>query len=395
MTPEKDSAAKGRIPILDALRALAALLVVLYHIWQISWIDYTALLHSPVSLMFVPGMGFFGVDLFFFVSAFCLTLPYARHWLADGAAPTLKHYIGRRMAKILPSYWLAILVVVLFFPDPNMPKERLPFHLWTHLFFIHNWFFESTGSFIGVLWSLAVEVQFYVLFPLLLIGFRRAPHLVIFAMVSVALVWRGLCTQQFLYARDEVLFIHYDAQLPARLDMFAAGMLAAYLFVRLRNDPRIVRLQPLFAVLTLVMIGVVVYQMWWWYEITRSAMILSIAVMQGRLPLAITFLGLGLFGALSSRPFQNVVGNRLMVFISTISYNLYLWHQLVAVWLKDHHIPKWVTEDPHDDPQWMFLYTLFAWTASVAVATVITWVWEMPFLRGLPWKRSSGVSTHR
>lgn len=387
MISDKDSGdgvarVDNRIPILDALRAFAALLVVLYHIWQISWIDYTDLLHSPVSLMFLPGMGFLGVDLFFFVSAFCLTLPYVRHWLADGAAPTLKHYVGRRGAKILPSYWLALFLLLVFLRDPHMPKERLWFHLWTHLLFVHNLTFETTGSIAGVLWSLAVEVQFYVLFPLLIPLFRRSPPLLTLAMVCVALFWRAYAIGQLLRDRDEVMFFWRDAQLPARLDMFAAGMIAAYVFVWAQKRTATVRFRPLFAVLALIAIGAVILQMQWWYEITRSRMPFGIAVMVGRLPLAITFLAMSVCGALSPRRFQALLANRAMAFLSAISYNLYLWHQVIALELKKHHIPDWVTEDPHEDPLWVFLYTLIAWTASVLVAAVVTWLWEKPFLRG-------------
>lgn len=383
----------NRVPILDGLRGIAVALVVLFHVWQVSWLDYRALLHSPLDISFLPATGFFGVDLFFFLSAFCLTLPYARSWVAGMPAPTLRHFITRRVLKIVPSYYLAVLLLLWFFPQPGIAPGREWFHLLTHLLFVHNWFFETSGTISGVFWSLATEAQFYVLFSLLLRALRRFPLITVSAMMLVAAVWRVVCLR-VLFPLDsgESLLAWRGEQLPARLDIFAAGIAAAYLHVLTVRKPWAVRFAPGFAVLALLAFGAMLWQMNLCYAISWRGTPLDVVAMRGRLPLAATLFVLGYAGSLAPLAFQKAVANPVFAFLSFVSYNLYLWHQPIAAWLRSHGIPAASTPDPHHDPVWQFWYTLLAWAVAVAVAAVLTWGWETPFLRGGGKRGTSGKS---
>jgi peptidoglycan/LPS O-acetylase OafA/YrhL len=74
----------------------------------------------------------------------------------------------------------------------------------------------------------------------------------------------------------------------------------------------------------------------------------------------------------------------VLVFLSVISYNLYLWHQPVARFLRDHHVPKWSGADEHSDPAWGLPFTLLSFAAMLIVATFITYGLERPILY---WRR--------
>jgi peptidoglycan/LPS O-acetylase OafA/YrhL len=63
-----------------------------------------------------------------------------------------------------------------------------------------------------------------------------------------------------------------------------------------------------------------------------------------------------------------------------ISYNLYLYHQLVARELLAHHLPP-VTGNPHYDSRWQAQYTAAAFATSIALATAVTYCFERPLLR--------------
>lgn len=376
--------AAPRVGAVDGLRGLAVALVVLFHVWQASWLDYTKLLHSPVDLSFLPAMGFFGVDLFFFLSAFCLTLPYARHYLCEGDAPTLRHYFGRRAAKILPSYWFALLLLLLLRVDSGIPADRLLFHVAAHLLFVHNLFFDTTNSIGGVMWSLATEVQFYFLLPLLLPVFRRAPLPTVAALVVVALAWRAGSFQRNALHPDDVSLVWSDTQLLARLDTFAAGMGAAYLFAAAQGRAWVARAAPAFAALAVAGLAALLGLMQFGYVASRFDMSLTAAYMSLRLPLAVALLALTLGSCLAPPLFARLVANPALVFLSGVSYNLYLWHQVIARALLDRHLPPFRTADPHDDFRWQIAYTALAWGASIAVAAVLTRLVETPFLRGVP-----------
>jgi peptidoglycan/LPS O-acetylase OafA/YrhL len=76
-----------------------------------------------------------------------------------------------------------------------------------------------------------------------------------------------------------------------------------------------------------------------------------------------------------------VLANKILFFFSIISYNLYLWHAVIARYLFEHRIPAPVTVDPHNDPYWAWLYTFTAVAAGVIVATAITYLFERPLLK--------------
>ena len=77
------------------------------------------------------------------------------------------------------------------------------------------------------------------------------------------------------------------------------------------------------------------------------------------------------------RWWQILLDNPPLRFLATISYNLYLYHQMIARELLAHHIPSY-RGDPHLDPQWQARYTAMAFTAAIAVATIVTYLFERP-----------------
>lgn len=185
--------ARHHVQVVDGLRGIAILLVLLFHYWQLSfWVVPIPGLPEQYNLEFVQYAGFLGVELFFFISAFCLFYPHAKAVFGLGPVPTLKEFYYRRAIKIVPSYLLALFVFAVFLSSlsPVTYSGGVLADLGLHLTFLHDLLPETRSSFDGVLWSLAVEVQFYYVFPLLARAFRRSPWLTATAMVAVALLYR-------------------------------------------------------------------------------------------------------------------------------------------------------------------------------------------------------------
>ena len=216
---------KDRLGVLDGLRGIAVLLVLWYHLWEISWLP------APWPwLQFVPETGFIGVHLFFFLSGFVISYPFFRAQAAQQPEPTWAHFYYRRFIKIVPSYLLSIAVAfaigyaaIVRYGDTPAWKELL-----THLLFIHTWWPQTYGSINGVLWTLAVEVEFYLIFPLVWLGMRRAPWITAGVMAAIAVAWRVF----FAHCCFDTTFPVYAENLPGYLDLFASGMICALLFVR-------------------------------------------------------------------------------------------------------------------------------------------------------------------
>ncbi|MGI8752143.1 MAG: acyltransferase family protein, partial [Acidimicrobiales bacterium] len=159
--PTSPTPAAGRMVGLDGIRALAVIAVVVYH-FDPTWL---------------PG-GFFGVDLFFVISGFLITGIVVRQWERTGHIDLVGFWL-RRARRLLPAV-IALLAVVVLISAVCAPDalSRLRTDVPAALLYVTNWwfvfhkvsYFQASGrpSLLLHLWSLAIEEQFYVLWPLAL-----------------------------------------------------------------------------------------------------------------------------------------------------------------------------------------------------------------------------------
>jgi peptidoglycan/LPS O-acetylase OafA/YrhL len=364
---------KDRLGVLDGLRGIAVLLVLWYHIWELSWLP------APWPWMqFIPETGFIGVHLFFFLSGFVITYPFLRAQAAGQPQPLWRHFAYRRFIKIVPSYVLSIAVAYLIgyaavvrYGDTPAWKEIL-----THLLFIHTWWQGTYGSINGVLWTLAVEVEFYLIFPLVWFCFRRAPWVTAAVMAALAVLWR-MWTAHCCF---DTTFPVLAENLPGYLDIFASGMICALLFVRFGHRLResafspamiVVAIAGWIAFITLLM-GIFAYRMHPQWEVAGQ---LYTRVLYGAAFAAIAF------GSLCApRWWQVLLANPPLRFLAIISYNLYLYHQMIAREMVTWHFPPY-TGDPHADHTWQVSYTLLAFVVTIVQAALVTYLIERPLLR--------------
>ncbi len=148
-------------PGLDGLRAIAVMAVLLYH----------------ADLSFIPG-GFLGVEVFFVISGYLITALLLAEWHQKGTI-NLKDFWLRRARRLLPALYV-LLVVTMTFAVVFMPGEvaGLRAEVIAAIGYVTNWFlifgqesyFETVGrpSVLQHLWSLAVEEQFYLIWPIVL-----------------------------------------------------------------------------------------------------------------------------------------------------------------------------------------------------------------------------------
>ncbi len=110
-----------------------------------------------------------GVSLFFIISGFILSLPFAENKLCKGQAVSLKKYLLRRLTRLEPTYIITLLLYFLlrvFVFHYESFGELLP-HLGASILYLHNIIYNNHSTINGVAWSLEVEIQFYLLMPLL------------------------------------------------------------------------------------------------------------------------------------------------------------------------------------------------------------------------------------
>ncbi|WP_410499282.1 acyltransferase family protein [Chitinibacter sp. S2-10] len=369
------------IAVVDGLRGLAILLVILFHYWQITWWAIPLpLTDGRINFEFIQHAGAIGVELFFFLSAFCLTYPHAKAMLQQGSLPSLVHYTYRRAIKILPSYWLAMLLLLVLLPEmyPTSGQRGHVEDILMHLGFVHNLFHDTHGSINGVFWSLGVEVQFYVIFPLLAWGFRRKPWLVFALMCAAAMLYR-----HWTRTLPVGEFTHLNNQLPGFLDLFAGGMLSAYLLVWLREQGTAMldvlkRGMSVIVALALLTLQLMFDQL---YQGRFAADAYPIWQSQHREYLTFIFVTLTVATTFAHAGCRVILANRALVFLSLISYNLYLWHQVIARVIKEHGYWSAATATPTDDPTWRWSMFVISLVVSIAFASLITYCFERPLLQ--------------
>lgn len=143
---------------LDCARALAILLVTLFHVWR-----FQNQPQSPFSP--IMAYGFVGVDLFFVISGYTMMLTYRK-----GASSGLKSatdFWKARASRIYPTYVVAVIFWAVMVRLGVAVKSAGAYDIVMHLLMLHTFDNATFFSISGVFWSLAVEAHFYILFPLL------------------------------------------------------------------------------------------------------------------------------------------------------------------------------------------------------------------------------------
>jgi peptidoglycan/LPS O-acetylase OafA/YrhL len=156
------------IPQIDGLRFIAIASVVLYHLMGfLIEKAHTESFRTATMIGRALDRGWFGVDIFFVISGFVIALPFAQHHLRGGPAVNLSRYYLRRVTRLEPPYVICITVcfVLLILVKGDVFADLLPHYLAT-LTYTHNLIYRDFSTINSVAWSLEVEIQFYLLAPL-------------------------------------------------------------------------------------------------------------------------------------------------------------------------------------------------------------------------------------
>jgi len=158
----------ARLSGLDGLRGLAALAVFGVHYNQIVDVDVQV---GPFDLYLLLANGEYGVALFFILSGLLLSQPFWKSVLYSANWPNTSTFFKRRLARILPAYYLALTVLIILTGYWRYPQAWTDILL--HYSFLFNYAEFSIFSINAPFWTLAVEVHFYCLLPLLFLLLRR------------------------------------------------------------------------------------------------------------------------------------------------------------------------------------------------------------------------------
>lgn len=318
------------MPALQSLRGIASLWVVLYHL-------DVYLFSQGQALLPIPGLrfGWLGVDLFFVLSAYLLGQPFfARQ------APRARPFLVDRFLRVAPAYYVAfaasLTMVVAWRLEPWLPGRVL-----LNAAYLGNFDLQGIYAVNPVFWTLAVEMQFYLLLPWLCRGFmgRRWPW-ALAACVAASLLWRALLfgqeTQPLPLPAWE-LDLPSELQpttlatftLPAFLGHFALGLAAARIGPLRAPVGSGVRRAVFLAGLPFIVVPPLVW-------IPAGSVAFGMESFAGQTlvrPLtALGFACIVLATASGGWP-ARVLALRPLAWLGSISYSLYLAHLLNLMWL--------------------------------------------------------------
>lgn len=364
------AAAMTRYEAIDLLRGFAAVSVVIYHVIELwEWKEFP--MAGPL-LWF--RIGWMGVDLFFVISGFVIGLSAFAEIDRHGPSRFRWPFMRRRLARIVPLHYLTLLMFCVFISPELMFVHGFWKNLLIHLAFAHNFFIQWQGSINGPNWSLATEMQFYLLMALTAPWLRAARCWQVgLVLVSIAWGWRFGVTQVVprLYGTADVfpLFVA-STQLPGMLDEFAAGILlarlmrsgfGAWLMPRLMTHSGragIVLLAgcAVYAALSVYWPHANYWDMPWMVTFFRTALGASFALV------LLATCTLNLSGILKKLFFP-------LLYLGTVSYGIYLWHLPVLNSLKR---VSWLT------PQQVLPLAL---VLTLILASVSWHFFERPFMQ--------------
>src|SRR5437588_912798 len=170
----EDSPKKNTILLLDGVRAFACLIVIWFHIYRIPrdlsiW-NSPPLAHPLLNSFLYFGK--YGVTLFFVLSGFLLFMPFAEALLFEKKWPSVRQFYLRRIFRIMPAYYLSLILIVLLFQRQYLQSQH-----WQELGLFFTFLMDSSQATFKQLnapfWTLAIEWQFYMLLPFLVLGMRQ------------------------------------------------------------------------------------------------------------------------------------------------------------------------------------------------------------------------------
>ncbi|MGK2862021.1 MAG: acyltransferase family protein [Chitinophagaceae bacterium] len=347
------------LPSLDGLRGIAILLVVFYH-------NYGFISKSTY--------GWLGVDLFFVLSGFLIT-----RILIEGQDQPghLKKFYIRRVLRIFPLYYAVLIFFLIVFPAIGLFGQQLQYYenhqfwLWTYL---QNWLFAfhlpSSTNLLNHLWSLAVEEQFYLVWPILIMLIKNARTLFYLMLVILISV---IATRAILYAQKLPGLNYITFYTFTRIDGLCVGSMVA-----LSHKIKFTFFSKYLAIVITVL---ACFNFAFYFFTLKNERAFPYYAIVGYTTFA------GLFGVLvdelvlhTRTALSSLFSLALLRFLGKISYGLYIFHWPVFILLTPVVTRLLHASGEHSSNLEHILSSTIVTLVAIMVSTISYYTFEMKFL---------------
>ena len=379
-----------RFPLLDPLRAIAALAIVVTHTAELGGFNTAHALGAWTVRLDC------GVAVFFVLSAFLLYRPFVSARLDGRRGPRIGRYARRRALRILPGYWVACIALGLLAPQYT-PGMFGP-HWWVYFGLVQSWSKGTIIQGIGVAWSLSVEAMFYCALPLYALAMARLlrgrdrdaqARLELRLLAASAVVALIVRTLWHVIWPTSV----FGNQFPGTWTWFTGGLALAVASSWLKGRPvaalpwlaRTATERPLawwaasFGFLTLSAWGVGLPRMP--FSPTSTASLQAQHVLYALTAICLVA-PMVFHDGRRSLP-ARVLSTRLLAWLGLVSYGIFLYHQPLVFEFIDTRL--WLPA-----MGWAF-YTLLVAAGATAIAAASYYLVERPLLRYKEPQRAGGT----
>lgn len=399
---EKNLSTKSafRLSGADGIRAVACLAVIMHHLSQrLAPETQTPFMQVVQSFLL---MGNTGVSVFFVLSGFLLSYPFWKRYLWGESFPSIKQYAVRRAARIMPGYYLSLVVSCIIFPFLfNIPIKALLVRFLAGFFFVAGFhyvtFFPSEIN--GPLWSISFEVLCYLLMPLFMYGlykFAKSKR----SFGEAILYWIGVIA--FITILNQLIHVfltpddiergwQYGLIGGAKYWMpnynpigffahFSMGIMAAGVTAWLyKMSDRVSGLKEkgmfdIIGVVSLLAALVLLFVMRLSPEFS-----LSIQSQPYFFPFYAALIACALAVAPHSKWFGWLLDNPLFQYTAKVSFGLYIWHFLVIGIVSNTLFPDFQEFSVKSPTMWLFVSVIII-VISYVIATLTYYFIEKPVL---------------
>lgn len=345
-------------PALDGLRGLAILLVVIYH--NFNFINYTF-------------FGWLGVDLFFVLSGFLITEILLRD---RGTTHFLRNFYIRRALRIFPLYFFTLFFFLILLPLlvklPSLDYYR-DHQVWLWLY-LQNWLYIFTPPPVHALslthlWSLAVEEQFYLIWPFVILLIRKPKNLL---LITAGLLGSVIALRCYLWVNQIENLSYYNLFTFSRIDGICIGSMLAVLR---KINPKAIAQYFTAIIFLLAALNFIFYFFNRHHQYTYPYLAIA-----GYSTFAVLFGLLVNESVTRDNPvLRFLFENRLLIFFGKISFSLYVFHWPLYLLLSPL-TAEWSQRHIHGIPN-----HVVASIVTTGLAFVLAWIsfrfFEAKFLR--------------